>query len=305
MISSQQPPQPQPFRVNNGIKANGNITNTTQNDGMNFQRKNLNFSLTNIDNAENKFTHNNQPSTNILKTTSSLTNTTSIGGKDENNELSFFEVLSRIQSNRLDDQRCSIKSKSLIKNELFNETNNNKYINDEANLVGKLGSTMPNDDFFNLIIKSQRTRLEDQRSSIAAPLLLQQPPIKSASSSSSSTSSTSSSSAIISSSSSSHNNNFQSQHILASTASSSSSSSLTNSIKQLDPSNKELNVAAANKSSKMSKQAITVPPDDEFFSMIQKIQSRRLDEQRTSIRPSNFKKAAPQIQPMTRSQMLQ
>jgi hypothetical protein len=35
-------------------------------------------------------------------------------------------------------------------------------------------------------------------------------------------------------------------------------------------------------------QAITVPPqDDDFFSLIQKLQSRRLDEQRSEI-PKNF-----------------
>jgi hypothetical protein len=43
--------------------------------------------------------------------------------KDENNELSFFEVLSRIQSNRLDDQRCSIKHTS---NRPLNKNTNNE-----------------------------------------------------------------------------------------------------------------------------------------------------------------------------------
>lgn len=34
--------------------------------------------------------------------------------------------------------------------------------------------------------------------------------------------------------------------------------------------------------------SVTVPPDDAFFSMIQKIQSRRLDEQRSVIKSSKF-----------------
>jgi hypothetical protein len=167
---------------------------------------------------------------------------------------------------------------------------------------------MPNDDFFNLIIKSQRTRLEDQRSSIAAPP--PPPPLSKPTISTSSTSSSSSSSAIISSSSSNSinthhhhqtNTHFQAHHIIASTASSSSSSSLTNTIKQLDPINNKaetltmaptktcLSSSSSSRSgANKNNQAITVPPDDEFFSMIQKIQSRRLDEQRTSIRPSMF-----------------
>jgi len=34
--------------------------------------------------------------------------------------------------------------------------------------------------------------------------------------------------------------------------------------------------------------SVTVPSDDAFFSMIQKIQSRRLDEQRSVIKSSKF-----------------
>ncbi|RNA02730.1 G- -signaling modulator 1 isoform X2 [Brachionus plicatilis] len=70
--------------------------------------------------------------------------------KDESNE-SFFDILAKIQSNRLDDQRSSLRIKTKPKSE--NRHKENK--------------TDMDDEFFNLVMKSQRSRLEDQRSSIA------------------------------------------------------------------------------------------------------------------------------------------
>lgn len=82
---------------------------------------------------------------------------------------------------------------------------------------------MPGEDFFELIMKSQSSRLEDQRSNV--------------------------------------------QPQLQSTTVSNMAQNAFNYAKQ---------------------QAITVPPqDDDFFSLIQKLQSRRLDEQRSEI-PKNF-----------------
>lgn len=117
-----------------------------------------------------------------------------------------------------------------------------------------------NADLFNLIAKSQRTRLEDQRTSVATA----------SSTSSASSSATSSSSAMPSSSA---QQQTQPQRLSSSTSSLTTSSS--------EPS-------GANKSKFAKNQAVTMPPDDEFFSMIQKIQSRRLDEQRTAVKPSMF-----------------
>jgi G-protein signaling modulator 2 len=257
----------EPYQINNGDCPTSDLT---------YQRKNLNFSLSNSD-IENK----------------------SSGDSNSNNkeeELSFFEVLSRIQSNRLDDQRCSIKriavkqtsapfSQEIQRIHAQVTTDNINSKTSQTNLAGRLGSTMPNDDFFNLIIKSQQTRLEDQRTSLAH---------KSKSASNSSSSSTSSSSSSSSSNSIDNNLVIKSSHIITSTATS-SSSSLTHSVKNLDENNKEIkHFKPLNVNNK--RQAITVPPDDEFFSMIQKIQSRRLDEQRTSIKPSMFNlKRNPQL----------
>lgn len=64
---------------------------------------------------------------------------------------SFFEILAKVQSNRLDDQRSSIKIKTKSKSE-------NKFKENKAD---------KDDEFFNLVMKSQRSRLEDQRSSIS------------------------------------------------------------------------------------------------------------------------------------------
>lgn len=77
-------------------------------------------------------------------------------------DLSFLEQITRMQSKRLDDQRCSLKppSSSSLNN---NNTNNNTKSTNKSSGKGNSGSngggsTIPNEDFFDLIIKSQRTR---------------------------------------------------------------------------------------------------------------------------------------------------
>ena len=217
----------QPLRVNNNkLQINGSNTDLASN----YQRKNLNFSLSNTD----------------------LENKTMISSKED--DMSFLDVLSRIQSNRLDDQRCTIKPPNQI-NKKMSSTNRLNEINDENQANDGL-ATKSNDDFFNLIMKSQRSRLEDQRTSISEAKL------KSMSNSSGVTaSSVSTSSGAISYSASSSNSD----------------------LSQTSKSNAN-NKNVINKKN----QAITVPPDDDFFSMIQKIQSRRLDEQRTTVKSSLF-----------------
>lgn len=66
-------------------------------------------------------------------------------------EESFFDILAKVQSNRLDDQRSSFRIKPKTKSE-------NKLKENKSNI---------DDEFFNLVMKSQCSRLEDQRSSIS------------------------------------------------------------------------------------------------------------------------------------------
>jgi len=152
-----------------------------------------------------------------------MTNSEPDQNKKEDQDMSFLDILSRMQSNRLDDQRCSIKSKS---------SNGLTRIETQANDTlakvkeNKENSQMATEDFFNLIVKTQQNRLQDQRSHLATPKLKK--------------------------------HDTESQINGMSTLSSTKSKF------------------------KALKQAITVPPNDEFFSMIQKIQSRRLDEQRSN-----------------------
>lgn len=153
-------------------------------------------------------------------------------------DLSFFDALSRIQSNRLDDQRCSINDRN-------SKANDDENYNNEENSSFCNNSMTQNDEFFNLIMKSQRTRLEDQRTSMNSTK---------------------------------QQSNKSNNGILMETINNSNQIKTSNILKQPI---KPVNPAVINRKS------VTVPPDDDFFSMIQKIQSRRLDEQRSVIRSSN------------------
>jgi hypothetical protein len=163
---------------------------------------------------------------------------------------SFFDIVARIQSSRLDDQRCAIKStlappppaqphtpsvsignktrssSRIIKSEL---------IKDEISTSNK-NAELFNDDLFNMIMRCQSSRLEDQRSSIAMP-----------------------------------------KH---------QSTQLTTTQQQQasDKSKKKPPASTSNNNCKQN--GSTVPPDDAFFTLLQKLQSRRLDEQRSCKKPS-------------------
>lgn len=221
---------------------------------------------------------------------------------------SFIEILNRAQSNRLDDQRCSVKRLTLnnrtnmtpaaatsvggakapapsaaifkdpstfIKNELMKEEN---YCKNDAE------ASIPNDEFFNLIMKSQKSRLEDQRSSLSMPKNVLSTPVLTS-------------------------NKSRSSHLESSMSSSNTSSSVSNAPSSLEPvsapsssislgsfsskflggsAKKQLNKQPGPAAAPQSRQAVTVPSDDAFFSMLQKIQSRRLDEQRSVIKRSTL-----------------
>ncbi len=147
---------------------------------------------------------------------------------------SFLEILSRIQSNRLDDQRCAIKLNQHGKNKHATLPHQMKPSTNLENLNEK------SDELLNILMKSQTSRLEDQRISIALTknvnLNEYEKPVKG-------------------------------KAIMG-----------TNSNKP----NQQIIKAAP----------LTVPSDEDFFSLIQKVQSRRLDEQRSTFQPAKFIKKA-------------
>ncbi len=147
---------------------------------------------------------------------------------------SFFDAISRIQSNRLEDQRCAIRGSNTEEENLINEENSSI-----------CNSITPNDEFFNLIMKSQRTRLEDQRTSM----------------------------------------NSTKPKLGITSLKKNSNGVLIETNNQKKIVNNNLKPEFKQPSQPIiARKSITVPPDDEFFSMIQKIQSRRLDEQRSVIK---------------------
>ena len=142
---------------------------------------------------------------------------------DDDCDFSFLDTLSKVQSNRLDDQRCSIKVKPPSQTDLASTSL--KETTNQARNHNKVTLDKLNDDFLNMIMKTQGSRLEDQRSSLAT------------------------------------SKNAESKPPLISAKASQSS---------------------------MKKQASTIPPDDSFFNMLHKVQSRRLDEQRSSLKFSSL-----------------
>jgi hypothetical protein len=116
---------------------------------------------------------------------------------------------------------------------------------------GAENSMVQNDEFFNLIMKSQQSRLEDQRTSMNTSKIHKSLSKKSTTSTSLTTDTSSSQSY--------NKNNNQA-----------------NKVQIQQPERPIVPVQV--------RPCVTVPPDDAFFSMIQKIQSRRLDEQRSSIK---------------------
>jgi hypothetical protein len=194
------------------------------------------LSTNNIDKAGLSSTHNKK--SNILGAAENIAPYKMI---DDDDDLSFLDTLSKIQSSRLDDQRCSIKMKPLnlpqqhtytphrvdTSEKLKESTNTEK--SGKQTTADKL-----NDDFFKMLMKTQGSRLEDQRSSLKQNEA--RPPVA------------------------------VTKHVSG--------------------------PAAKN-------QASTIPPDDAFFSMLQKFQSRRLDGQRSSLKLSaiaaSFKSATSSV----------
>lgn len=191
-----------PLRLNNS-RLHGNSE---------IKQKNLNFSLSNSDLENHRIE------------TSSI----------KEDDTSFLEILSRIQSNRLDDQRCTIK-----------RPNNENHITQKQKPTAG-HTTVPDEDFFNLIVKSQKSRLEDQRYTFSKT-----PKSKSTTSA-------------------------------PSTFADMSMTTTEQTAPLIPPSQSNF------KNQTKVKQACTIPADDAFFSMIQKIQSNRLDEQRTNLKSSLF-----------------
>ena len=197
-----------------------------------------------------------------------------------------MDALTRIQSSRLNDQRCSAK-RLVIGNGLPTRsggalqsltTGSEKESGGKRPpCAGATSSSLPcaskahnsnssrhqqivddddtNEDFLALVMKSQRSRLEDQRTSIAARSGLSasyRPPKTTLTNS--------------------LGGSLHSVSMAGATASSTASSASAKSQAMMKP-----------------RASVTVPPDDDFFAMLQKIQSRRLDEQRSVIKPL-FKK---------------
>jgi hypothetical protein len=128
-------------------------------------------------------THKASSTTNIEKTASQITSSSKENNQHAtvDDDMSFLDVLSKIQSNRLDDQRCSIRvrpqvppaplppslnqeqtKKSNSFKELTNSVTTNTLTKKKQNMNDK-----SNEDFFNQLMKAQGSRLEDQRSSLA------------------------------------------------------------------------------------------------------------------------------------------
>jgi hypothetical protein len=212
---------------------------------------------------------------------------------NDNDDQSFFQIIAKIQSNRLDDQRCFLKpigtnstkndsdtlrgsSRSLTSNSsstssssttnnqqstLKPKENSKKTKNQISATVRSADSPMlkmtPQDDeFFNLIMKSQKNRLEDQRSRISIVPT---------------TTTTTKKSSLDPSD-------------VKLSLPTSSKGNINNKIKD---NQRNLRSISISQGGGPIKQGGTVPPDDAFFSMIHKFQSRRLDEQRTSISTTN------------------
>jgi hypothetical protein len=116
-----------------------------------------------IINSENASQQQPQQQQQMSKSTTDLPSNSKKDSKSKSNNLSdqsFFDVLTRLQTNRLDDQRCSIKlDKSKSKTLKLNNNNNNE--NNSKNKASK-----NDDEFFNLIMQTQSSRLEDQRSKL-------------------------------------------------------------------------------------------------------------------------------------------
>lgn len=204
---------------------------------------------------------------------SSLANCQTDAATDEKDERpqqeqqnDFFDVISKMQSNRLDDQRCTINALSNKTNTL--NSNNNK-ITSNKNSFSKY-SSLKSKDIFGFILRSQRSN------SNSATDISNISKIKTVSSASD---------VVISASFSASDLNMPTTTTtsasITSTPTLNKSSLNSNNLKSIKNKNNQMNI-------KPNQQAVTVPSDDAFFNFVQKVQSRRLDEQRTSIKSSSI-----------------
>ncbi|CAF0777476.1 unnamed protein product [Brachionus calyciflorus] len=127
------------FYTNTAVNPAGQRINSSR--LVDIKQKSLNFSLSNTD-LENHFSD----TTSVSQ--SSTVSSEAPQGRKQFEDSSFLDILSRIQFNRLDDQRCSIRRAQPLKN--TQNLTRPKPDNNE-------------DEFLNLVMKSQQTRLEDQR----------------------------------------------------------------------------------------------------------------------------------------------
>jgi hypothetical protein len=235
------------------------------------QRKNLNDSLLKCQD------------TGSLMNDSDINNKTVETQTNKEDEASFFDILSKIQSNRLDDQRCSL-------NVLNNKTNTlNQPNQNQTNKLEKQTSSssatsskssLKSKDFFNFILnKPHKNNSNNNNHSNSATDISNISKIKPVSSVSD----------VISTSNFSQYSSSD-MFTIPSSASTNSITSTPTTSKSNNSSSKFKNIK--NNLSNKNKQAITLPSDDTFFSMVQKIQSRRLNEQRSTIKAAinSFKK---------------
>jgi hypothetical protein len=202
---------------------------------------------------------------------------------NKEDDVSFFDILSKIQSNRLDDQRCSINILS-NKTNTINQSNQNqpnkleKQTSSSSATSSK--SSLKSKDFFNFILnKPHKNNSSNNHHSNSATDISNISKIKPVASASD----------VISTSNFSHYSTSD-MFTIPSSASTNSITSTPTTVKSNNSNSKLKNIK--NNLSNKNKQAVTIPSDDTFFTMVQKIQSRRLNEQRSSIKAAinSFKK---------------
>jgi hypothetical protein len=232
------------------------------------QRKNLNDSLLKCQD------------TGSLMNDSDLNNKTVETQNNREDDASFFDILSKIQSNRLDDQRCSINVLNNKTNTLNQIQPNKLEKQTSSSSTTSAKSSLKSKDFLNFILnKPSKNNSNINHHSSSATDISNISKIKPVSSASD----------VISTSNFSHYSTSD-MFTLPSSASTNSITSTPTTAKSNNSSSKLKNIK--NNLSNKTKQAVTIPSDDTFFSMVQKIQSRRLNEQRSTIKAAinSFKK---------------
>lgn len=76
----------------------------------------------------------------------------------------FLEMLARCQGSRLEDQRSPLPAASVAVVDAEDEP-----VPTAPPITARAGATVPDEDFFTLIVRLQSGRMEDQRATISAP----------------------------------------------------------------------------------------------------------------------------------------